>query len=156
MFWQSVGGGARGNAKNRCTLNGMKYWGAERENKSRAACVWWANKKEEKLLAWLLRGKRNIFHCSEPLGSRTLMISVQRGSEVILFYFIFFYCESCNCGGNVHPLKTARSFHNTSENVDSWSSNLFSCFDIICKYPVWFNIMQIKVGREAPVKDTWS
>lgn len=54
MFWQPVGGG---NAENRCTSWDMKYWGEERKDKRRAACVWWANSKEEEIMS---RTERNI------------------------------------------------------------------------------------------------
>lgn len=46
------------NAENGCMFNGMKYLGEERENKSRAACVWWANTKGQELLAWQLEERK--------------------------------------------------------------------------------------------------
>ncbi len=119
------------NAKNRCTFNGMKYWGEERENKSWAACVWWANTKTRKLLAWLLQGWR-IFSTAERS---------EIWNRAVHYIPVF-------------SIKFVRALRWTCKKWDklSWKPILFCFFLTVGKYLVWFSVIVCDQRRKERLR----
>lgn len=100
-----------GNAENRCTFNGMKYWGEERENKRRAVCVWWANREGGKMISMTVGGKRDSFP-----SLRTGRNLKQNRAEYLAI--------KTQTGTLLEWLKS--SFHNNYTKRVSWSQSWFS------------------------------